>query len=107
MCIIMMFNQNKSIKYRDIKLAMKFDDDTASKNLKSLMLQKFKLIECITTVQGNFSEDDEFIINEKFSSQLKRVVFPTPILEEVYKKGNFIMVFNINRNRPRRQINCH
>ena len=65
---------------------MKFDDDTAHKNLKSLMLQKFKLLEC-TTQQGTFSDEDEFAVNEKFSSQLKRVVFPTPILEEVYKKG--------------------
>lgn len=87
MCIIMLFNNTKVIKYRDIKHAMKFDDDTAHKNLKSLSLQKFKLLET-TNQGGNILDEDEFFINEKFSSQLKRVVFPTPILEEVFKKGN-------------------
>ena len=45
MCILMLFNQSKSLKYKEIKGAMKFDDDTCSKNLKSLMLSKFKIIE--------------------------------------------------------------
>ena len=84
----MLFNQTKVLKYKDVKAAMKFDDDTCSKNLKSLMLKQFRIIEFTAGKEGgNFLEDDELQINEKFSSSLKRVVFPTPVLEEVYKKG--------------------
>jgi len=66
---------------------MNFDEDTCSKNMKSLMLKGYKVIERLTDT-GNpaFSENDIFVVNETFSSNVKRVVLPTPIIEEAYKK---------------------
>lgn len=84
----MLFNQTRELKFKEIKAAMKFDDDTCAKNLKSLMLKQYKLLEFKNEKQSsNFLDDDILIINEVFASPLKRVVFPTPVLEEVYKKG--------------------
>jgi cullin 1 len=31
-------------------------------------------------------------INEQFSSPLNRIVFPTPVIEEVYKKGKIFKI---------------
>lgn len=107
MCIIMLFNstgpQGYQITYKAIKQALKMDDDTLQKNLKSLMLKNFKLLEIRGTVtpppteaaatgkmtpSGIQLRDDTIIgVNEAFVSPLNRIVFPTPVLEEVYKKG--------------------
>lgn len=71
---------------------MKFDDDTCAKNLKSLMMSKYKVLEFKNEkTSGNFSDDDVLRINEAFTSPLKRVIFPTPVLEEVYKKGKLTL----------------
>jgi hypothetical protein len=78
---------------------MKIDDDTVAKNLKSLMLKNYKLLEIrgsdmtaggkMTPGMSNLSLRDDCVIaiNEQFSSPLNRIVFPTPVIEEVYKKG--------------------
>ena len=51
------------------------------------MTSKCKLLEIKNEKSGgNFNEDDIIIVNDGFTSQLKRVVFPTPVLEEVFKK---------------------
>jgi hypothetical protein len=60
------------------------------------MLKTYKLLEIKAdsfggkqTPGGNPQLKDDTIIgiNEAFSSQLVRVVFPIPVIEEVYKKG--------------------
>jgi len=105
MCIIMLFNNPKrfdgSFTVKEIREMMKMDEDTCLKNLKSLMLKNFKLLEVRQNsgdaagkmtpgMQNPVLKDDSFIgVNEAFSSQLIRIVFPTPVLEEVYKKGRF------------------
>lgn len=60
------------------------DDDTLIKNLKSLMLKNFKLLE----VRGGqpLSLDAVIGVNDAFTSPYNRIVFPTPVLEEVFKK---------------------
>ncbi len=78
------------------------DDDTCAKNLKSLMLKNYKLLEIRGDTSGGkmtpgmsnlMLKDDSLIaINESFTSPLYRIVFPTPVLEEVYKKGKFLII---------------
>jgi len=84
MCVIMQFNQTSEIPLRALKEALKMDDDTLIKNLKSLMLKNFKLLE----VRGGhpLSLDAVIGVNDAFTSPYNRIVFPTPVLEEVYKK---------------------
>lgn len=69
---------------------MKFDDETCAKNLKSMMIGKFQLLQVIKgETKGHFNDEDVIIVNEQFTSPLKKITFPTPVLEEVYKKGNY------------------
>ncbi len=84
---------------KQIKDLMKMDDDTCAKNLKTLMFKNYKLLEVrgvadtsmggkMTPGMSNLQLRDESVIgiNETFSSPLNRIVFPTPVIEEVYKK---------------------
>ena len=50
MCILMMFNSRQQLSFKDIKDEMKFDDDTCSKNLKSMSMKNFKIIEHINSI---------------------------------------------------------
>jgi hypothetical protein len=99
----MLFNNpgpDGTLSLKQIKETMKMDDDTCQKNLKSLMLNNYKLLE-IRSFEGNLgkktpskalSDDSRRAINEAFTSPLNRIVFPTPVLEEVYKKGNNLII---------------
>ena len=80
----MQFNQATEMPLRALKDTLKMDDDTLTKNLKSLMLKNFKLLE----VRGGLplSLDAVIGVNDAFTSPYNRIVFPTPVLEEVYKK---------------------
>ena len=66
---------------------MKFDEDTCSKNLRSLMQKNYKVLQRKNEIENpSFNENDVFIVNDSFYSPTKRVVLPTPVLEEAYKK---------------------
>lgn len=108
MCIIMLFNspagQSGQLSFRAIKEAMKMDDDTCSKNLRCLMNKGVKLLEIRSDESGKetpgksnviFHDQTLLGINEAFTSQLNRIMFPTPVLEEVYKKGKFTLNYKL------------
>ena len=107
----MLFNtagNNQQLTMKQIKDLMKMDDETCAKNLKTLMFKNFKLLEVRgSAIPSELSmggkmtpgmsalqlRDDTIIgINEAFSSQLNRIVFPTPVIEEVYKKGKAVNI---------------
>ena len=105
----MMFNtaadRGYALTFKELKEALKMDDDTLTKNLKSMMMIKFKLLEVRATeavTSGKqtpsggmqFRDDTVFGTNEAFTNQLNRIVFPTPVLEEVYKKGKKCKIFS-------------
>ena len=58
MCILGLFNTNTQLTYDSIKSAMKFDDETCTKNLKSLMFQKFKILERKGEDSGPFTPNE-------------------------------------------------
>jgi hypothetical protein len=66
----MLFNTNKEISFKSIKEIMKFDDDTCMKNLKTLMLKGYKMLEWKTDKGTNapLNDSDVFAINEQYSS---------------------------------------
>lgn len=41
----MLFNQHPEITFKDIKNVMKFDEDTCTKNLRSLMQKTCKVLQ--------------------------------------------------------------
>ena len=56
---------------------MGFDEETAKKNVQSLMTSKAALI---------IHNDGKFSVNKNFQSPKRRVNFPVPMLEEAVKK---------------------
>jgi cullin 1 len=44
MCIVMLFNTHQTLTFKQIKELMKFDDETASKNLITLMRKGYKVL---------------------------------------------------------------
>ena len=75
------------------------------------MFQKFKILERRGEDSGPFAPDEIIQVNESYSSNLKRVTMPTPVIEEVYKKGKALAKLFLNfrgyRGGPGRQINCN
>jgi cullin 1 len=79
MCILYLFNFYKELGMADISEHMGFDEETAKKNMNSLMALKSKLL-------SYDKETTHFKINALFSSPHRRVNFPVPLLEESVKK---------------------
>lgn len=77
MCILYLFNYYQELTLADIAEHMGFDEETAKKNMQSLMVNKSKLL---THIEGKFK------INALFTSPQRRVNFPVPMLEESVKK---------------------
>lgn len=67
---------------------MKFDDETCSKNMITMLRKGYKIFNVEQEITGQVLHDgDVFRVNDKFMCPLTKVVFPTPVLEEVYRKG--------------------
>lgn len=77
MCILYLFNHYVELTLEEIAEHMGFDTETCKKNVQSLTTPRAKLLS-IT--------DGKFKVNAKFTSQVKRVQFPVPILEASVKK---------------------
>ena len=85
MCILLLFNSHDELSFKDIKDAMKFEDDVCKKNLFSLMFKNSKILKKITNTESkSIKDDDMFSVNTEFNSQLKKVVVPIPVVEVVY-----------------------
>ena len=77
MCILYIFNYQKAVTLNDIMDQMGFDEETARKNIQSLMQPKARLI---------MIEDGQYKVNLSFCSKLKRITCPIPVLEEAVKR---------------------
>ena len=87
MCILLLFNEHAELSFKDIKEAMKFEDDVCKKNLFSLMFKNSKILQKITNQESkSIKDDDIFGINQAFTSAHKKVVVPVPVVEVVYQK---------------------
>lgn len=77
MCILYLFNYYPELTLGEISEHMGFDEETAKKNMQSLMALKNKLLQ---------HKDGKFMINPNFQCPTRRVNFPVPMLEESVKK---------------------
>lgn len=68
---------------------MKFDNETCMKNIKSFMVRQKILEKKSDNGSQEVTVNDIFMVNEKFSSMVKKIALPQPFIEEVYKKGKF------------------
>lgn len=77
MCILYLFNYSQELTLEEIKEQMGFDEETAKKNIHSMMQAKARLI---------VMDNGKYKVNMKYSSKHTRVTFPVPVLEELVKR---------------------
>jgi len=77
MCVLYLFNYQKELTIAEVAEHMGFDEETAKKNMQSLMTPKARML---------IHDNGKFKVNPKFNSPLRRVNFPVPMLEESVKK---------------------
>lgn len=62
---------------KEIMENMGFDEETAKKNIHSMMQAKARLL---------IMEDGKYKVNKKYNNKHTRVTFPVPVLEELVKR---------------------
>lgn len=77
LCILYLFNYNKELTLDEIREHMGFDEETAKKNLQSMMQPRAKLV---------ILDGGKYKVNMQYSNKLTRITFPVPVLEELVKK---------------------
>lgn len=77
MCILYLFNYNKELTLEEIREQMGFDEETAKKNIQSMMQPKARLI---------VMTDGKYKVNIQYSNKHTRVTFPVPVLEDLVKR---------------------
>lgn len=77
MCILYLFNYNKELTLEEIREQMGFDEETAKKNIQSMMQPKARLI---------VMSDGKYKVNIQYSNKHTRVTFPVPVLEDLVKR---------------------
>jgi len=77
MCVLYLFNFHSELSLADISEHMGFDEETAKKNMQSLMTGKARILS---------HDNGKFKVNAKFQSAHRRINFPVPMLEEAVKK---------------------
>lgn len=77
MCILYLFNFNKELTLDEIKDQMGFDEETAKKNIQSMMQSKARLI---------VFDNGTYKVNMNYTNKLIRVTFPVPVLEDLVKR---------------------
>ena len=88
MCILLVFNYQDELSFAEIKQAMKFEDDVCKKNIFSLMMKNSKVLKKLTSPDSkSILDEDKFTVNDEFTSQLRKITVPVPIVETVYAKN--------------------
>ena len=77
MCILYLFNFNKELTLDEIREHMGFDEETAKKNIQSMMQAKARLLVLV---------DGKYKVNMQYNNKHTRVTFAVPVLEELVKR---------------------
>lgn len=90
--IIMLFNDNEELSFKEIKNLLQTEDGLLEMMLDSLCCKKYKLMQFIqnktqsTGTSKLISREDTFKINEKFKNSLKLISVPAPMIKETFNK---------------------
>ena len=77
LCILYLFNYNTELTLEEIREHMGFDEETAKKNIQSMMQSKARLV---------IMQDGKYKVNMQYSNKHTRITFPVPVLEELVKR---------------------
>jgi hypothetical protein len=79
----MLFNQQETINFSEIKNQTDIDEAVLKQMLHSLACNKYKIL-AKTGEDRSISDKDEFTVNEKFSAKLNRLTIPVPEQKETF-----------------------
>ena len=86
MCILMLFNTEKTRTLSEIKLATGIPDGELKRHLISLCTPKHRILKKASKGK-NITADDSFTYNAEFSSKYKRIKVPLVSMKETVKDG--------------------
>ncbi|RHN45483.1 putative cullin protein, neddylation [Medicago truncatula] len=82
MCVLMLFNNADRLSYREIEQATEIPASDLKRCLQSLALVKGRNVLRKEPMSKDVSEDDAFIVNDKFSSKLYKVKIGTVVTQK-------------------------
>ncbi|MCI04383.1 cullin-3A-like, partial [Trifolium medium] len=82
MCVLMLFNNADSLSYKEIEQVTEIPSSDLKRCLQSLSLVKGRNVLRKEPISKDVSEDDEFFVNDKFSSKLYKVKIGTVVAQK-------------------------
>ena len=82
--ILLLFNEQGSLKYTEIRDRLGLPDEDMARNLHSLSCAKYKLL--LKEPENKIiNQDDVFTYNEKFTDRMRRIKIPLPQIDDKKK----------------------
>ena len=82
--ILLLFNEQGSLKYTEIRDRLGLPDEDTARNLHSLSCAKYKLL-LKEPENKSINQDDVFTYNEKFTDRMRRIKIPLPQIDDKKK----------------------
>ena len=82
--ILLLFNEQGSLKYTEIRDRLGLPDEDMARNLHSLSCAKYKLL-LKEPDNKSINQDDVFTYNEKFTDRMRRIKIPLPQIDDKKK----------------------
>lgn len=82
--ILLLFNEQGSLKYTEIRDRLGLPDEDMARNLHSLSCAKYKLL-LKEPENKSINQDDVFTYNEKFTDRMRRIKIPLPQIDDKKK----------------------
>ena len=82
--ILLLFNEQGSLKYTEIRDRLGLPDEDMARNLHSLSCAKYKIL--LKEPENKIiNQDDVFTYNEKFTDRMRRIKIPLPQIDDKKK----------------------
>ena len=82
--ILLLFNEQGSLKYTEIRDRLGLPDEDMARNLHSLSCAKYKLL-LKEPENKSINQEDVFTYNEKFTDRMRRIKIPLPQIDDKKK----------------------
>ena len=111
--ILLLFNEQETLKYTEIRERLGLPDEDMARNLHSLSCAKYKLL-LKEPENKSINQDDVFTYNEKFTDRMRRIKIPLPqindkkkVQEDVDKDRRYAIDAAIVRTMKSRKVLPH
>lgn len=82
--ILLLFNEQETLKYTEIRERLGLPDEDMARNLHSLSCAKYKVL-LKEPENKSINQDDVFTYNEKFTDRMRRIKIPLPQIDDKKK----------------------